>query len=52
MITEATSFLNCAAIEREVGDTQHREYWIPAGDLHELNENIVGEIVVLAKFPA
>lgn len=46
-----TSFLSKYTV-KQVGDTQHREYWIPAGDLHELNENIVGEIVVLAKFPA
>jgi hypothetical protein len=32
------------------GSSQHREYWIPAADLEEFNENIVGAIEVIAEF--
>ena len=34
-----------------VGARQHREYWIPAEDLDELNHNIVGEIEIVASYP-
>jgi hypothetical protein len=37
---------------RQVGDVQHREYWIPAADLPTLNQNIVGFIEILAEFRA
>ncbi len=33
-----------------VGSAGHREYWIPADSLAELNANIVGEIEILAEF--
>lgn len=33
-----------------VGSSDHREYWIPADDLAELNENIEGEIEVVSEF--
>jgi hypothetical protein len=33
-----------------VGATHHQEYWIPAGELEEFNQNIVGEIEVLAEY--
>jgi hypothetical protein len=33
-----------------VGDSRHREYWIPAGDLEELNKNIVGSIRILSSY--
>ena len=33
-----------------VGDSRHREYWVPAGDLDEFNRNIEGEILLLHKF--
>ncbi len=33
-----------------VGGAQHREYWIPAGDLAAMNANIVGEIEILSEF--
>lgn len=33
-----------------VGATRHQEYWIPAERLAELNQNIVGEIEVVAEF--
>lgn len=32
------------------GTSRHLEYWIPAEDLPEFNDNIVGEIVVMAGF--
>jgi hypothetical protein len=33
-----------------VGDSSHREYWIPAQDLERFNENIVGTIEVVGEF--
>ena len=33
-----------------VGGSAHREYWIPASDLAEFNENIGGNIEVVAEF--
>lgn len=33
-----------------VGTIGHREYWIPAGEVAEFNENIVGEIEVVSEF--
>jgi hypothetical protein len=33
-----------------VGDSNHREYWIPAADLREFNCNIVGAIEVIHEF--
>ena len=44
-----TEFLNRYKIHI-VGSTEHREYWIPAGDLQELNGNIVGPIEVISEF--
>ncbi|HEY6337971.1 MAG TPA: hypothetical protein VIW68_05715 [Candidatus Sulfotelmatobacter sp.] len=35
---------------RIVGSSEHREYWIPAGDLAKFNANIVGEIEVISEF--
>jgi len=35
---------------RIVGARQHEEYWIPAGELEEFNNNIAGRIDVIAKF--
>ena len=35
---------------KQVGDSRHRELWIPAERLEELNENIIGEIEVIAEF--
>ena len=32
-----------------VGSALHREYWIPAEDLPQFNENIVGSIEVIAE---
>jgi hypothetical protein len=33
-----------------VGSTQHQEYWIPAEELPQFNQNIVGLIEVIAEF--
>ena len=33
-----------------VGSSLHREYWIPADDLASFNDNIVGEIELVAEF--
>ncbi len=33
---------------RQVGDREHREYWIPAGELEEFNRHIVGKIEIVA----
>ena len=35
---------------RIVGSRLHEELWIPAEDIPEMNRNIVGLIVVTAKF--
>ena len=42
-------FLNDYEIQ-VVGGEICEEYWIPAEDLEEFNENIVGEIEVIAEF--
>jgi hypothetical protein len=36
---------------RTVGSSEHREYWIPAEDLEQFNDNLVGRIEVVAEFP-
>ena len=33
-----------------VGNSTHKELWIPAEDLPAFNDNIVGEIEVIAEF--
>src|SRR5215470_18721292 len=33
-----------------VGSSEHREYWIPSGDLEEFNANLVGQIEVISEF--
>jgi len=33
-----------------VGSSDHREYWIPAGDLAQFNANIVGKIELITEF--
>jgi hypothetical protein len=35
---------------KTVGSDIHQEYWIPAKELGELNDNIVGKIEVIAEF--
>ena len=37
---------------QKVGGNIHQELWIPAGDLLEMNRNIVGRIEVIAEFRA
>jgi hypothetical protein len=34
----------------QVGSNLHREYWIPAEDLAEFNQNIVGKIEIVGEF--
>ena len=36
--------------EQQVGSSVHRELWIPAEELAEMNRNIVGLIEVIAEF--
>lgn len=43
------SFVDRYSIEK-VGGANHTEWWIPAEDLEELNQNIVGKIEVLAQY--
>jgi hypothetical protein len=33
-----------------VGGSQHQEYWIPAEDVNEFNQNIVGKIEVVSEY--
>ena len=42
-------FLNRYQVH-DAGGRQFQEYWIPAADLAEFNENIVGKIEVIAEF--
>jgi hypothetical protein len=35
---------------KTVGSATHQEYWIPAAELDEFNQNIVGRIEVIAEF--
>lgn len=32
------------------GNSEHQECWIPAADLQQINENVVGPIEVISKF--
>lgn len=36
---------------QQVGSSVHKELWVPAEELAEFNENIVGEIEVIREFP-
>ncbi len=45
-----TTFMNRYEIQT-VGSRTHTEWWIPAGDLEALNDNIVGLIEVVRTFP-
>ena len=44
-----TAFLQRYEIQT-VGGVVHQEYWIPAEELAELNQNIVGSIEVVAEY--
>jgi hypothetical protein len=46
-----TAFLESYDVHT-VGGSIHQEYWIPAEDLPNFNENIVGLIEVIAEFQA
>ena len=35
---------------QQVGESHHTEWWIPAEELEELNNNIVGKIEVIREF--
>ena len=37
--------------KQTVGNRSHQEFWIPAGDLEEMNKNIVGLIEVIRRYP-
>ncbi len=43
------SFMGRHEIHR-VGDSNHCEWWIPAAELEELNDNIVGLIKVIGEY--
>lgn len=36
--------------QQQVGASVHRELWIPAGELAEMNRNIVGLIEIIAEY--
>lgn len=44
-----TAFLKHYQVQT-VGGSQHKEFWIPAEDLSEFNQNIVGKIEVIAEY--
>ncbi|BDU19417.1 ADP-ribosylation/crystallin J1 [Dyella sp. GSA-30] len=44
-----TSFMSRYQIQR-VGGAYHTEWWVPAEELEELNDNIVGQIEVVREF--
>lgn len=44
-----TSFMSKYKIQ-QVGGTRHTEWWVPAEDLEELNDHIVGLIEVIREF--
>lgn len=44
-----TAYLNRYEVH-QVGSMLHREYWIPAQDLAEFNQNIVGKIELVSEF--
>ena len=44
-----TDYLEKVPLQR-AGSSQHLEYWIPADQLNEFNQNIVGKIEVIAEF--
>lgn len=45
------SFMDRYAIE-QVGGADHTEWWVPAGDLEDLNDHIVGLIEVVGEYRA
>lgn len=47
---EVDAYYSSRFTVQQVGAAIHTEYWIPADDLAEFNQNIVGRIVVTAEF--
>jgi hypothetical protein len=45
------SFMDCYRIQ-QVGGSNHTEWWIPADELEELNDNIVGLIELIGEYHA
>ncbi len=43
------SFLDRYQVQT-AGGPEHIEYWIPAGELGEFNENLVGQIEIISEF--
>lgn len=43
------SFMDKYAVQ-QVGAGVHKEWWVPAEDLEDLNDNIVGKIEVIGEF--
>jgi hypothetical protein len=43
------SFLDRYKVQT-AGGSEHIEYWIPAGELGEFNENLVGQIEIISEF--
>jgi hypothetical protein len=43
-------FLDCYPVQT-VGGERHTEWWIPAEDLDELNDHLMGLIEVVASYP-
>ena len=37
---------------QQVGDSSHTEWWVPADELEELNDNIVGTIEIIGEYRA
>jgi hypothetical protein len=44
-----TSFMDRYPIQ-QVGASHHTEWWVPAEELEALNDNIIGQIVVVEEF--
>jgi hypothetical protein len=44
------AFLDKYTVQK-AGGSAHSEYWIPADDLAAFNQEIVGEIKIVAEFP-
>ena len=44
-----TEFMSRYAVQK-VGGAHHTEWWVPAEELAEMNQNIVGPIEVIAEF--
>jgi hypothetical protein len=45
------SFLDRYQVQT-AGGSEHLEYWIPAAELAEFNDNLIGQIEIISKFPS